>query len=221
MHIDHGRDWLEVLIHILGPAAIVVAAVAGAILAYKLSSRNVEREMRAADSRQANQLQHDRDLRATEDKRATVDSVTEELTAGIDAISDFAASQQVAELAKNEMELAAPGSEQVAYRAIWEERIDETNAQMSKAVTRTNALQAALVRLRIRFPEEDEIYVRYRAVVNQLDAVYEAERAGGVRGRRSNEELAAASSERDKIALRLNEYVGAARTWAQTVTAPE
>jgi hypothetical protein len=221
VHVSQDRDCLDTLIQILGPAAIVVAAVAGAILAYKLATRNVEREMKAADARQENQLRHDREMRATEDKRGTLDSVTESLTAGIDAIGDFAAAQLVAENVKREMNLASDGPEKVAYEAQWKIRTDETNEQMSRAVTRTNALQASLVRLRIRFPEDHEIYVRYRAVVNQLDTVYAKERAKGVAGQRSKEELAAASTERDKIALRLNEFVAAARTWAQTVMAPE
>jgi hypothetical protein len=205
------------LIVYLGPLAILIAAY----LAYVFATRNVRREMAAAEKRQEKQLQHDREMQAIAGSRAALDDVTEVLTSAIDGITGFASNLLVTELTRRKMEAAPEGSEhRAAYEAKWHEMASTTTAEMSIAVTRLNALQPALLRLRLRFPEDDDIYVKYRSAADTLDAIYDLERKKEVTDLRTDDELAASNEARSQLPGFLTDWVQAVRAWNDSLLEP-
>ena len=133
----------------LAPAAVIVAA----FLAYLFATKNVKREIAAAETRQATELRHDRELQVLAGTRETVDDATKALSSAIDAFAEFFAKTLGAEFVHHQMENAPEGSEiREAFKGRWVEMASETTDDTGLAVTRLSALQAALLRLRLRFP---------------------------------------------------------------------
>jgi hypothetical protein len=205
------------LIAYLGPLAILGAAY----LAYRFATKNVRREIAAAEKRQERQLQHDREMQAIAGSRAALDDVTEVLISAINGITDFASNLLATEMTRRKMEAAPEGSEQrAAYEAKWHEMASTTTAEMSIAVTQLNALQPALLRLRLRFPEEDPIYAKYRNAAGVLDAIYDLEREKEVTDLRTDEELKASSDARSQLPGFLADWVQAVRAWNTSLLEP-
>ena len=153
--------------------------------------------------------------------RATVDDATEALTGAIDALAGFASKTLGTEHVRRRMEAAQQDSEgRETLKTKWLELASETTSEMSIAVTRINALQAALLRLRLRFPEHHGVYVKYRSTVDALDAVYDVHRQKAVTDLRTDEELRAANDARSQLPQYLNEWVTAVRTWNDSLVAP-
>lgn len=202
----------------LGPAAILV----GVILAYVFATKNVRRELAAAGKRQVRELRHDREMQVIAEKRAVLDDATEVLISAIDALSGFASNLLATELTRRKMEAAPEGSEhREAYANKWHKMISDTTAEMTTTVARINALHPALLRLRLRLPENDPIYVQYRAAVTAIDAAYDTEREKEVTDLRSDEELKAADKARSLLPHRLNQWVQSVRAWNDSLAGPE
>lgn len=87
--------------------------------------------------------------------------------------------------------------------------------------SRLNALQPALLRLRLRFPEDDDIYVKYRDAAGALDVIYDLERKKEVTDLRTNDELAASNDAVGQLPGFLTAWVQAVRAWNDSLLGPE
>jgi hypothetical protein len=201
----------------LGPATVLVAAY----LAYLFATKNVKREIAAAEKRQQTELRHDRELQVLAGNRATVDNATEALTNAIDAFAGFASKVLGVEMVRRQMEGAPKDSEdREVFKGRWIEMTSEATSEMSTAVMRINALQATLLRLRLRFPEDHDIYITYKSAVDALDTIYDIHRQKAVTQLRTDEELAAANEARNQLPQYLSAWVEAVRSWNDALLAP-
>jgi hypothetical protein len=206
---------------ILGPAAVVIAALLGAAFASRYASRNVAKELLAADERQRRELRHDQKMRAREATRATIDEVTGALTRAMDTYAIYAAEVMTMEDIMNDLKEAEEGSQR--KKEIEDARDKHLSLLTEKMLDSHNAnlqLSPARLRLRLRFGEEDDVFTTYQNACALVRKCTESERGYGPLVR-SKEEIAAAEELRRQVAPRLTAYVNAVRTWLNGDFEPE
>jgi hypothetical protein len=131
--VGGGGDPLD----LLGPALIAGTAVFAAWLA-----------ARTANNRQREQLDHDRDMRDREDIRDTLDGSSERAETCLRGLRGFSAAIQAARPKGSEEELDEADAEEL--------RKEVLNAQ-GQAHGHLQEMIADLIRIGLRFPEEDPI----------------------------------------------------------------
>jgi hypothetical protein len=206
---------------LLGPAAIVLAAFIGAVAAAWYASRNVRKELNAADLRLRRQLKHDQEMRSREAIRRTLDQVTDVLTEAMDALADFVGEVVSCGEHARDADAAVGGSkEQQEARRALTESMEAVTRSMTTTQGKVMKLSAARLRLRLRFEETDPVYRNFDLTCDAVLASYEREVEASGRAR-SDDELTEATGGRMEVARRLRLYTDAVRDWQSSVIEPE
>ncbi|HEY3435653.1 MAG TPA: hypothetical protein VGK41_08370 [Solirubrobacterales bacterium] len=213
-------DGRSVLLELATPAAIVIAAIAGAHFAARYAGRNVAKELTAADLRLKRELRHDQILREKEAARRTLDEVTNVATDAMDALVSYSTKIGIAE---DMARLAEDAPEESPEKTEAEEELDKAIGDVIEKMEASHAagskLKPAFVRLQLRFPADHPVSQRFAALSDAIKASEVHERGHGPEPRNS-EELAEAESVRSNIPRQLNLYLSSARTWMRETTDP-
>jgi hypothetical protein len=209
------------LSEILGPAAVVIAALLGAAFASRYASKNVAKELLAADDRQRRELHHDQRMRAREATRATIDEVTNALTRAMDTYAIYAGESMTVEDILNDLKAADDESEEKKkIEAAHDRHLGILTEKMLDSHNANLQLSPARLRLRLRFGEGHEVLTTYETACALIRKCNESERAHGV-ALRSKEQLAAVENLRRQVAPQLTAYVNAVRAWLDAEVAPD
>ncbi|HEU5253299.1 MAG TPA: hypothetical protein VFU16_08260 [Solirubrobacterales bacterium] len=211
----------SLLLELATPAAIVIAAIAGAYFAAQYAGKNVAKELEAADLRLKRELRHDQILREKEAARRTLDEVTNVATDAMDALVDYSAKVgSVEEKAKLALDAPDDSPEKEETEEQLDEAIGELIEKMDSAHSAGRKLRPAHVRLQLRFPADHPISMRFAALISAIKASEVNERGRGPEPR-TEDELAKAEGIRGEIPQRLNLYLEDARGWMDEVVDPE
>jgi hypothetical protein len=200
------------LAQLAGPAAIVIAALAGAYFAARYASRNVARELKAADRRLRLQLRHDQSMRSREATRETLDDVTDNLTNAMNSLAAYTAALMTIEQITGALEEASDESQKENIQRSLDRLDDEIAKRRQLSHDAAAQLPPAQLRLRLRFPENHPVYEAFRVVVEAVSDSEDEELKNGGEPR-TDEHLAAAEEIRRRIPKNLNAYAAAVRDW--------
>jgi hypothetical protein len=218
VHLTGGKS---ILLELATPAAIVIAALAGAQFAAQYAGRNVAKELAAADQRLRRELRHDQGLREKEAARQTLDEVTNIATDAMDRLVDYSAKIKTTEDVAKMIEGASDKSQE---KAELEEALDDLAGEIIKNSDASHAaarkLRPAYVRLQLRFPADHRVTERFAALIQAIKASEVLERGHGPESR-NDEELAEAERIRSEVPRQLNLYLDAARSWMAQAVEPE
>jgi hypothetical protein len=215
VHLTGGKS---VPLELATPAAILVAAIAGAHFAAQYAGKNVAKELAAADLRLKRELRHDQTLREKEAARRTLDEVTNVATDAIDALIDYSARIKTAEDVTRMLEDAPEQSEDKAEtEEAFDDLLEDLAEKRGAAHAATRKLRPAYVRLQLRFPGDHPISERFAALIKAIKASELHER-GHESEPRSEGELAEAEKVRSEVPRQLNLYLASARTWMKEAT---
>jgi hypothetical protein len=191
---------------LLGPALIAAAAVIAATVA-----------ARTANSRQREQLAHDRALRAREHIRDTVDAAADRAIAALEAFTDFEVEIDENERIRSEQsELLASEhaslEEKVAARKRLRGLVEESAAAGETASARAAEVIATQARLRLRLGVSDPIVICSKVMAEKFVDL-EVKLGAGLDQNRSDEEIASAK-EADKVATRaFRQFMSTCEAW--------
>jgi hypothetical protein len=206
------------LAEILGPAAIVLAALVGAWFAARYARQNVKQELAAAEARLKLQLDHDRQVRNRAAARSTIDDIVKTIEQIIDKDADFVVGighaedlrRAVGELPEDSFErndtegklqdLAAGG-------------LERTRSEASEALMKAHP---AKLRLRLRFAVDHPIVRTFSQWQSVMDQIYESS-LKGLSANREPSEIEAAEELSNRVDPMLESFANAVQEWMDTV----
>jgi|SRR5215218_349139 len=206
------------LVEILGPAAIVLAALAGAWFAARYARQNVQRELAAAEVRLKIQMQHDRRVRDRQATRGVLDDVVKTIEEIIDADATFMVEVDRVERLRDEVGEAPPDS---SWRKDAEERLerltkDDLQRSFSEAADAVVRAHPARMRLRLRFADDHPIICTFTDWHRIMNQIYELSRKG-IAVNRTSDDVRETEELADKVDPALDEFAAAVRDWMNAV----
>jgi hypothetical protein len=213
VHLTGGPS---VLVELAGPAAIVIAAVAGAFFAARWASRNVSKELEAADRRQQERLAHDLLIRRVEHVRDALDDSAELALAAGAAVANFelVIENWEDERAALEAEIAAASSPVEGQALI--ERLgvgkDRVLAADSTVTARLTEMLGAKVRLQLRLGSSHAIPPLYEQLRAGWREAVDAFAKGSTRSRTEAEKKRSEELE-DSNGDRFEEFFSECERW--------
>ena len=213
VHLTGGRS---LLVELAGPAAIVIAAIAGAFFASRYASKNVAKELEAADERQEKRLAHDLLIRRVEHVRDALDDSGElALEAGAaTAAFELAIEKWEADLPGLEAGLseATSDEERVGFLNLLREGKDKVLAAEATVTARLTEMLGAKVRLQLRLGSSHEIPPLYEHLRAGWREAVDAAAKGSTRSRPAEEKKHSEALE-DSSGDRFEEFFSACEQW--------
>jgi hypothetical protein len=225
-----GNEW-EWVIPLIGPLAIALGALGGAMLTVWFANRRQDKQLKhdrdlheeqLAHDRELReaQLAHDRSLRANEATRLTIDDVTGVLTNAMDALTQFQGELVMAEEAGREQREAGDQESREGLQRKWNAEVESLTRVIFTTEEAVHQIRPAQLRLRLRFPDSHPVYRNFALCCSAVERTFELLVSVEPYEIRSPEALGEAEEANAEVGRRLNLYVEAVRKWSQSQPSP-
>jgi hypothetical protein len=158
-------------------------------------------------------------MRSREATRQTLDQVTDDLTEAMDALADFAAEVDTCGERARDADTAEGSKERDAARRALVKSMEEITRSMVTTKVKVTKLNAARLRLRLRFDDSHAVYRNFDLTCNAVLAAFEGEVEVSGKGR-TDDERTEAQGRFMEVAKCLGLYSNAVWDWHNSVIEP-